>query len=72
MRKNLRIDSVLWSETLRREPELAHTVHSDLYAWANQGELQSLVSRSYPMYDAPTALQAVQEGKHPGKVVLVP
>jgi NADPH:quinone reductase len=42
-----------------------------LLGWYAEGRLKPLVSRTFPMAEAPAAMEALLSRQHPGKIVLV-
>jgi NADPH2:quinone reductase len=45
---------------------------TELFTWLAQGRLKPHVSRSYPLADTPSALEALLARKAVGKLVIVP
>jgi len=63
---------VLWGVTSQREPELARQVFADLFELLAQGRIRPILTRSYPLAEAPRAMKDLAERRTTGKVVLVP
>lgn len=63
---------VLWGERRSRDPELAKAAFADLFSLYGRGEIKPVVSRRYPLAEAPQALLDLGSRQTYGKVVLVP
>ncbi|MBL0163776.1 MAG: NADPH:quinone oxidoreductase family protein [Xanthomonadales bacterium] len=63
---------VFWGEFVRREPTLNATNMGQLFAWLNQGKIHPLISKRYPLSQAPAALDALLARKVVGKLVILP
>jgi len=63
---------VFWGEFAKREPQANQAMLTELFTWLAQGRLKPHVSRSYPLADTPSALEALLARKAVGKLVIVP
>jgi len=63
---------VFWGETRWREPELARQVFADLFALLAQGRIVPILTRRYPLEQAPQAMKDLAARRTTGKVVLIP
>jgi NADPH2:quinone reductase len=61
---------VYWGEFAKRDPAGNRRLLTQLFGWLAQGRLRPLVSRRYPLADAPTALQDLLARRTVGKLVL--
>lgn len=63
---------VFWGAFVAREPALNLENFRELFAWFEAGQFRPVISREYPLADAPQALMDLMARKVTGKVVLVP
>ncbi len=63
---------VFWGEFVRREPKLNAANMAQLFAWLNEGKINPLISKRYPLSQAPAALDALLARQAIGKVVILP
>jgi NADPH:quinone reductase len=63
---------VFWGGLRGKEPEFAQGVLSDLLQMYRNGEIKPVVSKTYPLRDAPRALSDLATRKTYGKVALLP
>jgi NADPH2:quinone reductase len=70
--KNASALGVLWGEMRNRDPELARTTFAELLSMYGNGDIKPVVSRCYPLADAPQALFDLGSRQTYGKVVLIP
>ena len=63
---------VFWGGLRGKEPEFAQSVLSDLLGMYRNGEIKPVVSKTYPLRDAPRALSDLATRKTYGKVALLP
>lgn len=63
---------VFWGDFVRREPEANAANTRQLLAWLREGALRPLVSRRYPLSQAPAALNALLGREAVGKLVVLP
>jgi len=69
--KGCSIVGVFWGTFMRRQRAVAARNHVQLMTWLKEGKLKPLISATYPLAQAPRALQDLIERKVKGKVVLV-
>jgi NADPH:quinone reductase len=70
--KNVSIVGVHWGEYRRHDPELVHEAQAQLLRMWERQQIRPVVSRSYPLADAPTALADLAGRRTHGKIVLQP
>lgn len=63
---------VFWGQTATREPQLARSIFEELFTLLAQGKLQPILSRTYPLAQAPQAMRDLSARRTTGKIVLVP
>lgn len=63
---------VFWGATNQREPKFASAVLADLFAMLARGEIRPILTRRYPLAQAPQAMKDLAGRRTTGKVVLVP
>ncbi|HMM66063.1 MAG TPA: NADPH:quinone oxidoreductase family protein [Dokdonella sp.] len=63
---------VFWGEFVRREPKLNAENLAQLFAWLHGREINPLISKRYPLAQAPAALEALLARKAIGKLVILP
>jgi NADPH2:quinone reductase len=63
---------VFWGATSQREPELAKRVHAELFGMLAAGRIKPILTKRYPLAEAPQAMKDLAERRTAGKVVLVP
>lgn len=63
---------VFWGEFVRREPALNAENMGLLFTWLRERKINPLISRRYPLAQAPEALEALINRQVVGKVVIVP
>jgi len=69
--KGCSIVGVFWGVFMRRERVAAARNHVQLMTWLKESKLKPLISATYPLAQAPRALQDLLERKAKGKIVLV-
>ena len=70
--KGAALVGVFWGDFVRREPEANAANTRQLLAWLREGALQPLISRRYPLSQAPDALAALLGREAVGKLVVRP
>jgi NADPH2:quinone reductase len=70
--KGASIVGVFWGAHTKREPELHRRETEEMLAWAAEGKLRPLVSRTYALAETPRALWDMAERKVTGKIVVTP
>lgn len=68
--KGSSIVGVFWGTFVEREPALNIKNMQQLLAWFDEGKLKPCVSQTYPLEDAPLAMQALLERRASGKLVV--
>lgn len=63
---------VFWGEFVRREPALNMQNMTQLFGWLQLRRIRPLISRRYPLSQAPQALQALLDRQAVGKLVILP
>ncbi len=63
---------VFWGEFVRREPALNAQNLALLFAWLRERKIHPLISKRYPLGQAPQALQALLDRQAIGKLVILP
>ena len=70
--KGASLVGVFWGEFAKREPKHNARGMQELVGWMGSGALKPLISKTYPLADAPQALMDMAARKVIGKVVVVP
>ncbi len=70
--KSCQIVGVFLGAMVSREPETRDSIERDLLGFIEKGELKPLVSKRYPLEQAPQALRDMLDRKAVGKVVIEP
>jgi len=70
--KGCSLVGVSWDTYSRRHPEGGQKNISEMIAWIREGRLKPVVTATYPLADAPRALEDVMQRRVQGKVVIVP
>jgi NADPH:quinone reductase len=68
--KNISVIGVVWGAQTARDPVMIARQLEGLLGWYAEGRLKPLVSMTFPMAEAPAAMEALQSRQHPGKIVL--
>ncbi len=68
--KNISVVGVYWGGYLEHHPQFMKEAQAELFAMYEAGEIKPVVSATYPLSDAATALRALATRKTHGKVVL--
>ncbi len=63
---------VFWGEFVRREPALSAENMTLLFSWLRERRIHPLISRRYPLSQAPQALEALLARQAVGKLVVLP
>jgi NADPH2:quinone reductase len=69
--KNISVIGVVWGAQTARDPVMIARQLEGLLGWYAEGRLKPLVSKTFPMAEAPAAMEALLSRQHPGKIVLV-
>ena len=70
--KGASLVGVFWGEFAKREPQQNMQGLAELMGWMREGKIKPLISKSYPLADAPQALMAMAARKVVGKIVITP
>lgn len=70
--KNVSVVGIHWSSYRGRADDLLAASFARLFAWLREGRIRPLVSRRYPLHEAPAALAALTERRAQGKIVVLP
>jgi NADPH:quinone reductase len=70
--KEISAVGVFWGAFIAREPAVNLDNFRQLFAWFEEGRYRPLISREYPLEQAPQALQDMLDRRVTGKVVLLP
>ena len=68
--KNISVTGVYWGAYRRRDPAVLQQSWRQLLAWLEEGALSPHVSATYPLEDAPAALESLMQRRATGKVVI--
>jgi NADPH:quinone reductase len=63
---------VFWGEFVRREPKLNAENMRLLFSWLHERKINPLISKRYPLSQAPAALDALLAREAVGKLVILP
>lgn len=63
---------VFWGEFARREPAANQMLMASLFGWLSQGKLRPQITQTYPLADAPKALESLLARRAIGKLVIKP
>jgi NADPH2:quinone reductase len=69
--KNISVVGVVWGAQTARDPVMIARQLEGLLGWYAEGRLKPLISMTFPMAEAPAAMEALLSRQYPGKVVLV-
>jgi NADPH2:quinone reductase len=69
--KNISVIGCYWGGYLEHHPEFLRQAQTDLLAMYEVGQIKPVISQTYPLSEAITALRALAERKTYGKVVLM-
>jgi len=68
--KNISVTGVYWGAYRRRDPAVLQQSWRQLLAWLEEGALSPHISATYPLEDAPAALESLMQRRATGKVVV--
>jgi len=68
--KNISVIGVVWGAQAERDPILVSRNLAELLRWWEAGQLQPLVSKTFPLGEAGAAMQALLSRRHAGRIVL--
>ena len=63
---------MFWGEFVRREPALNAENMTLLFTWLHERKIHPLISKRYPLSQAPQALDALLDRQAIGKLVVLP
>lgn len=70
--KNVSVVGIHWSSYRGRADGVLAASFARLFAWLREGRIRPLVSRRYPLHEAPAALAVLTERRAQGKIVVLP
>ena len=70
--KNIAVTGVVFGAQNERDPQIGGSFIADMLRWHAAGKLRPRVSKTFPLAEAPAALQALLSRRYPGKIVLIP
>jgi NADPH2:quinone reductase len=70
--KGCALVGVFWGEFVRREPALNAENMQQLFSWLHEDRIHPLISRRYPLAQAPLALETLLARQAVGKLVVLP
>jgi NADPH2:quinone reductase len=70
--KNYSVHGLFWGAYRRRRPDLIAAAAGELFSRYREGKIAPRIAASYPLDQAPQALEALRSGQAVGKVVLLP
>lgn len=68
--KNIAVSGVQWSDYRDRTPELVAKAQKEIFAFYEQGKIDPIISRRFPLEDFHQALRLLRDGKAQGKIIL--
>jgi len=68
--KNISVIGVVWGAQAERDPVLVSRNLAELLRWWEAGQLQPLVSKTFPLAEAGAAMRALLSRRHAGRIVL--
>ena len=69
--KNVSVIGVVWGAQSVRDPDMIAAQLKMLLGWCAEGRLRPHISETFPLSEAPAAMEALLSRKFPGKLVLV-
>ncbi len=70
--KNIAVTGVVFGAQNERDPQIGGSFIGEMLRWHAAGKLRPRVSRTFPLAEAPAALEALLSRQYPGKIVLIP
>ena len=70
--KNIAVTGVVFGAQNERDPQIGGSFIADMLRWHAAGKLRPRVSKTFPLAEAPAALEALLSRRYPGKIVLIP
>jgi NADPH2:quinone reductase len=68
--KNISVIGVYWGAYRKRDPAVLQQSWRQLLAWLEEGVLSPHISATYPLEDAPAALESLMQRRATGKIVV--
>jgi len=68
--KNIAVSGVQWSDYRDRTPELVAKAQKEIFAFYEQGKIDPIISRRFPLKDFHQALRLLRDGQAQGKIIL--
>jgi NADPH:quinone reductase len=68
--KNISVIGVVWGAQAERDPVLVSRNLAELLRWWEAGQLQPLVSKTFPLAEAGAAMRALLSRRYAGRIVL--
>lgn len=68
--KNIAVTGVVFGAQNERDPVFGGTFIAEMLRWHAAGKLRPRISKTFPLTEAPAALNALLSRKYPGKIVL--
>jgi NADPH2:quinone reductase len=68
--KNIAVTGVVFGEQNARDPVFGGSFITEMLRWHAAGKLRPRISKTFPLAEAPAALNALLSRKYPGKIVL--
>jgi NADPH2:quinone reductase len=68
--KNISVIGVYWGAYRKRDPAVLQQSWRKLLAWLEEGVLSPHISATYPLEDAPAALESLMQRRATGKIVV--
>ncbi len=70
--KNIAVTGVVFGAQNERDPQIGGSFTAEMLRWHAAGKLRPRVSKTFPLAEAPAALDALLSRRHSGKIVLIP
>ena len=70
--KNIAVTGVVFGAQNERDPQIGGNFIADMLRWHAAGKLRPRVSKTFPLAEAPAALEALLSRRYAGKIVLIP
>ena len=70
--KTIAVTGVVFGAQNERDPQIGGSFIADMLRWHAAGKLRPRVSKTFPLAEAPAALEALLSRRYAGKIVLIP
>ena len=70
--KNIAVTGVVFGAQNERDPQIGGSFTAEMLRWHAAGKLRPRVSKTFPLAEAPAALDALLSRRYSGKIVLIP